>query len=108
MTTKEALESIRQLLADQLGLELSPEKTHVTTFKKGFAFLGFNLLATTGRHEALRASALPTDWIDKPLSSSIYRYCQALCRQVELQFLGSIGEELIKLRNCRVCNHQAL
>ncbi len=46
---KEALESIRQLLADQLGLELSSEKTHVTTFKKGFAFLGFDIGAYSVR-----------------------------------------------------------
>ena len=28
---------------EQLGLSLSPEKTHVTTFRQGFAFLGFDV-----------------------------------------------------------------
>jgi hypothetical protein len=46
---KEALELVRQLLADQLCLTLSPEKTHITTFKKGFAFLGFQIGAWTIR-----------------------------------------------------------
>jgi group II intron reverse transcriptase/maturase len=44
---KEALELVGKLLADQLGLALSPEKTHLTTFKKGFAFLGFEIGAYT-------------------------------------------------------------
>jgi len=46
---KEALELVSKLLADQLGLTLSPEKTHITTFKKGFAFLGFQIGAWTIR-----------------------------------------------------------
>lgn len=46
---KEALELVSKLLADQLGLALSPEKTHITTFKKGFAFLGFQIGAWTIR-----------------------------------------------------------
>jgi RNA-directed DNA polymerase len=49
---KEALETVRKLLADQLGLELSPEKTRVTTFKKGFAFLGFELSSYSVRMRA--------------------------------------------------------
>jgi hypothetical protein len=40
---KEALELVSKILADQLSLALSPEKTHITTFKKGFAFLGFQI-----------------------------------------------------------------
>jgi RNA-directed DNA polymerase len=40
---KEALALIRPLLADQLGLELSPEKTKVTKFREGFTFLGFDI-----------------------------------------------------------------
>ncbi len=46
---KEALDLVSKLLADQLSLALSPEKTHVTTFKKGFAFLGFQIGAWTIR-----------------------------------------------------------
>jgi group II intron reverse transcriptase/maturase len=49
---KEALETVRKLLADQLGLELSPEKTRVTTFKQGFAFLGFELSSYSVRMRA--------------------------------------------------------
>lgn len=40
---KEALALIRPLLADRLGLELSPEKTVVTKFRDGFTFLGFDI-----------------------------------------------------------------
>jgi group II intron reverse transcriptase/maturase len=32
-----------ELFVEQLGLSLSPEKTHVTTFRKGFSFLGFDV-----------------------------------------------------------------
>ena len=46
---KEAMELISSLLADQLSLALSPEKTHITTFKQGFAFLGFQIGAWTIR-----------------------------------------------------------
>lgn len=40
---KEALALIQPLLADRLGLELSPEKTRITKFRDGFAFLGFDI-----------------------------------------------------------------
>lgn len=40
---KEALKIIDSFLSQQLELELSPEKTHITTFSKGFAFLGFDI-----------------------------------------------------------------
>lgn len=38
---KEALTRVRHFLKDRLGLNLSPEKTVVTTFHEGFSFLGF-------------------------------------------------------------------
>ena len=41
--TKEALAVVKHLLADQLGLSLSPEKTRVTRFHEGFSFLGFDI-----------------------------------------------------------------
>ncbi len=40
---KEALASIEPLLRDRLGLTLSPEKTKITRFPDGFAFLGFEI-----------------------------------------------------------------
>jgi group II intron reverse transcriptase/maturase len=39
---KEALRAV-QLFLEQLGLTLSPEKTHVTTFRQGFSFVGFDV-----------------------------------------------------------------
>jgi len=39
---KEALDLVQSHLS-QLGLALSPEKTHVTSFKRGFSFLGFDI-----------------------------------------------------------------
>jgi len=40
---KEARNLVERLLADRLGLTLSPEKTKVTRFHEGFAFLGFDI-----------------------------------------------------------------
>lgn len=40
---KEALIQVERYLNEQLSLKLSPEKTHVTTFKGGFSFLGFDI-----------------------------------------------------------------
>ena len=40
---KEALAVVQRLLEDRLGLQLSPEKTKVTRFHEGFAFLGFDI-----------------------------------------------------------------
>ena len=40
---KEALTVVQQLLAERLGLSLSPEKTKVTRFHEGFTFLGFDI-----------------------------------------------------------------
>ena len=40
---KEALALVEHLLADQLGLALSPEKTKISRFHKGFTFLGFDI-----------------------------------------------------------------
>lgn len=46
---QEALALIRPLLSERLGLELSPEKTKVTQFRKGFAFLGFDITSWSVR-----------------------------------------------------------
>jgi len=40
---KEARAEVEHLLHTRLGLTLSPEKTKVTTFREGFAFLGFDI-----------------------------------------------------------------
>jgi group II intron reverse transcriptase/maturase len=40
---KEAWHAVEQFVTEQLGLQLSPEKTHMTTFAKGFAFLGYDV-----------------------------------------------------------------
>jgi group II intron reverse transcriptase/maturase len=40
---KEAWHVVEQFVTERLGLELSGEKTHVTTFAKGFTFLGFDV-----------------------------------------------------------------
>ena len=40
---KEALALVEHLLADQLGLTLSPEKTKISRFHEGFTFLGFDI-----------------------------------------------------------------
>ncbi len=40
---REALAIVEHLLADRMGLSLSPEKTEVTGFHEGFTFLGFDI-----------------------------------------------------------------
>ena len=49
---KEARTLVEQLLRERLGLELSPEKTKVTTFHEGFAFLGFDITSCSVRMRA--------------------------------------------------------
>ena len=38
---EKALELVQSVIEDKLSLKLSPEKTEITSFKKGFEFLGF-------------------------------------------------------------------
>jgi group II intron reverse transcriptase/maturase len=52
---QEALTLIEQHLTDRLGLTLSPEKTHVTSFKEGFAFLGFDISSRSVKMRAKSA-----------------------------------------------------
>jgi group II intron reverse transcriptase/maturase len=46
---EKALEIVTQIIEEDLGLNLSPEKTHITTFGSGFNFLGFYVSAFTIR-----------------------------------------------------------
>jgi len=46
---REALELVRRVLESELGLSLSPEKTVITTYGKGYEFLGFHLSAWSRR-----------------------------------------------------------
>jgi group II intron reverse transcriptase/maturase len=48
---KEALLLVTQVLAE-LGLQLSPEKTKITTFGKGYSFLGFVISSRSRRMRA--------------------------------------------------------
>ena len=52
---KEARTLVEQLLRERLGLELSSEKTKVTTFREGFAFLGFDI---TSQSVQMRAKSV--------------------------------------------------
>lgn len=49
---KEALDIVGAYLCSQLELALSPEKTVVTTFSEGFAFLGFDISSQAVRMRA--------------------------------------------------------
>jgi RNA-directed DNA polymerase len=46
---QEALVLVRQVLEGELGLQLSPEKTKITTYGKGYDFLGFHLSSRSRR-----------------------------------------------------------
>jgi group II intron reverse transcriptase/maturase len=46
---KEALTLVQQVLEQRLGLQLSQEKTKVTSYGKGYAFLGFSLSSRSRR-----------------------------------------------------------
>jgi len=51
-TTKQAQEVlglVKQVLEGELGLQLSPEKTKITTYGKGYEFLGFRLTSRSRR-----------------------------------------------------------
>jgi RNA-directed DNA polymerase len=52
---KEALTQVEILLADRMGLALSPEKTKVTRFHEGFSFLGF---AIKSRYVRIRPKSM--------------------------------------------------
>ncbi len=45
-SAEQALALVSAVVQDELGLSLSPEKTSVTTFRQGFAFLGFQFSST--------------------------------------------------------------
>ncbi|MDA1052619.1 MAG: reverse transcriptase domain-containing protein [Planctomycetota bacterium] len=49
---KEALTLVQRFLENRLGLRLSPEKTTVTRFHEGFAFLGFDIKSRFVRRRA--------------------------------------------------------
>ncbi len=46
---QEALGLVKQVLEGELGLQLSPEKTKITTYGKGYDFLGFRLSSRSRR-----------------------------------------------------------
>ena len=46
---QEAMDIIRYVLENDLGLSLSPEKTMITTYGKGYDFLGFRLSSHSRR-----------------------------------------------------------
>ena len=52
---EEALVLLQSHLSDELGLKLSPEKTHIATFSEGFAYLGFDLCS---RSVTMRAKSV--------------------------------------------------
>ena len=52
---QEALTLVARHLSDHLGLALSPEKTRITTFQKGFPFLGFDI---SSRAVTMRAKSV--------------------------------------------------
>lgn len=46
---QEALTFVKRVLENELGLSLSPEKTKITTYGKGYDFLGFHLSSRSRR-----------------------------------------------------------
>jgi RNA-directed DNA polymerase len=49
---QEALRLVQRVLEGELGLRLSPEKTRITTYGKGYDFLGFHLSSRSRRMRA--------------------------------------------------------
>jgi len=43
---EKARQLVQNIIKDELGLRLSPEKTKITSFREGFDFLGFHLIHT--------------------------------------------------------------
>ncbi len=52
---EEALDKVEHHLTGKLGLHLSPEKTHIASFKEGFSFLGFDI---SSRSVKMRAKSV--------------------------------------------------
>jgi group II intron reverse transcriptase/maturase len=57
---KEARTEVEHLLRTRLGLELSSEKTKVTTFREGFAFLGFVITSQSVQMRAKSVESFKT------------------------------------------------
>jgi RNA-directed DNA polymerase len=65
---QEALALVEQVLAGDLGLSLSPEKTKITTFGKGYDFLGFHLSSRSRRmrdKSELKFKAKIREWTER-------------------------------------------
>jgi RNA-directed DNA polymerase len=77
---QEALTLVRQVLESELGLTLSPEKTKITTYARGYAFLGFDLSARSR----------------KPRDKSVQKF-KAKVRELTLRHCNLDAEVIVKL-----------
>ena len=77
---QEALTLVRQVLEGELGLNLSPEKTKITTYGSGYAFLGFDLSARSRR----------------PRDKSVQKF-KAKVRELTLRHCNLDAEVIVKL-----------
>ena len=61
---EKALATVKKCIEEDLGLELSPEKTGITNFEKGFEFLGFFISSRTIRMRPTGKISAPTNsWL---------------------------------------------
>jgi group II intron reverse transcriptase/maturase len=77
---QEALTLVRQVLEGELGLNLSPEKTKITTYGSGYAFLGFDLSSRSRR----------------PRDKSVQKF-KAKVRELTLRHCNLDAEVVVKL-----------
>jgi group II intron reverse transcriptase/maturase len=77
---QEALTLVRQVLEGELGLTLSPEKTKITTYGSGYAFLGFDLSSRSRR----------------PRDKSVQKF-KAKVRELTLRHCNLDAEVILKL-----------
>lgn len=96
-----ALLAVTHFIQQNLGLQLSPEKTRITTFGKGFDFLGFYISAYTIRmsHKAeqlfkmkLRAATVRSHNLDGNVVEHVNRIIRGTVNYFFTSFSSNLGQ----------------
>jgi group II intron reverse transcriptase/maturase len=98
---EKALEVVTECIEEDLGLTLSPEKTHITTFGSGFDFLGFYVSAFTIRmggkaeerfKDKIRALTVRSHNLDAKVVMAVNRVIRGTVRYFGAVFATCLGQ----------------
>jgi group II intron reverse transcriptase/maturase len=98
---EKALEVVTECIEEDLGLTLSPEKTHITTFGSGFNFLGFYVSAFTIRmggkaeerfKDKIRALTVRSHNLDAKVVMAVNRVIRGTVRYFGAVFATCLGQ----------------